>query len=246
MKRVASVILVLIIMISSSVCAFAARGELYAEYVPRSERGTLFYVDVYCDTALSAAGFTVDYDGAYSSFYDVYTAKDASTVKARDDGGRLTVVFCDPDGVSGRLFRLAFKQFSAGTVSFGIKMTQGVDKDLKYISPLPECTLSAALTESSGSASSRIGSSMAVTDDAPKGKRSGELSVFSAVGASGDEPGGRMYGLSKPNDIKYFMLGVGAAILAGLLVFLGMMIGRRSKTRNIDEVDSNNTKDDKH
>lgn len=238
MRRLSFVFISIIMIFLLCVPAFAAGGRLYAEYVPRTERGTLFYVDVFSDDSLSAAVIEAEYDSGLVEFRAAAADSGDADIQTRDDGGRLTVVIAGSDG-TGRLCRLTFKALGSGTAEFTFNMRDGVDSDLRRLSGAPAYILSVEFSDggevqtSAGgrtSASSRSGSSSTRGSSAHSG-------TSSSKSASADEEsvnvrGAVVHDISTPEDSTYFLIGAGSAVIAVLLILLGFMFGRGRKMKN--------------
>lgn len=221
MKRTAFLLTYLVIIFSLCLTAYAESAEMYAEYIPRTATGTVFYVDIYCEHDVSAAVFELGYDTTLCEYRDVSPANESSTVKANADGGKVKIAFADSAYLSGRLLRVTFKAISTGTADFSLHMTQGVDGDLAYITGMSDYVLSIALSKSDVVSSSKASTG--------KSSYEGEKSGLT-MSASGDEEESEstFISLIKDRHMQYFLLMAGAAALAVLLIVLGIVIGRKT------------------
>ena len=208
----------------------ADSGRLYAEYVPRTERGTLFYLDIYYDGDISAAIFEISYDSSIAEYRSWAAEHDSSTFKAKAENGIVKLVFGDSGSIKGKICRLRFKQLSDGTVNFTLRMTEGADGGLNYIDPPPAYTVTVALD--SGSGSSGSSGSPRSTRYSYSGSKSGKSGTASTEGATGDEHLPEVRDLTHNDDMKFFLLGAGAAAAAALLIALGFILGRRQRKKN--------------
>ena len=208
--------------------AFGARSWLYAEYDPPSERGSLFYVDIVAERELSAADIELRFDSSLAEYRSVDAEGSGSVVGAKADGDVIRIIFADKSGISGTLCRLTFKELDTGTLSFKLRMTEGVDSELNKISPPEEYTFTAEL--SSGSKSSSSSRSAKQSSASDKSSYSGAKSSKTRTADDPESTAGeqeRGYrDLSKSRDMSWFLLGAGAALLVVLLVILGIVIGR--------------------
>ena len=243
MRRVAAMVAVILVIILSIIQASAAHGDLYARYNPPPERGSLFTVDICSDQYISAAVFRLDFDTALAEYRSVETDIDGSSVKAKADDAGIKIVFCDNEGVSGRLCRVTLKWVGEGSLNFTLSMLEGVDSKLNMLANVPEYSFSASFggdDSDDGSGSSRSGSSRsgssARSSSSARSTSSGSRSTKTYVGedaepeATADERG-PMIDLSRPRDTEYFLLGAGSAAAAVLLVLLGFLIGRKAKNK---------------
>ena len=220
MKRLtAAVTAILTIMLFLCLPAHAVDGRLTLEYVPRAERGTVFYLDISYDGTLSAATLELSYDGAAAEYREIGASASTSTVKTKAENGVVKIVFGDSAGVSGRLCRLTFKALSGANAAFTLRMTEGVDGGLNRIGAITPATLTAA---PGGSYSSKSGSS----GSAYSGSKSDKTYVppdsteYDGDGSSRD--------LYTPNARKRPSFAMLAAAAVLLTLILGFFIGRRS------------------
>ena len=208
--------------------ADAAGGQLSLCYVPRSERGSLFYLDIAYEGELSAAMFTLRFDSALTEYRSIDACAAFSTVKAKADGSTVQIVFGDSGCVSGSLCRLTFKALGVGSAAFSLRMTEGVDGGLSYIEPLPSCGLTVSLEGSGASDPGGSGSG----GRSVRGGTSSKSTVLSdtADDATGDERALRsVRDISPSFDGTWVMIGAAAGVLAALLVIGGFLIGRKSR-----------------
>lgn len=210
----------------------AGGGRLYAEYVPRTERGTLFYLDIYYDGDISAAIFEITYDSSVAEYRSWAAEHDSSTFKAKAEGGTVRLIFGDSGSIKGKICRLRFKQLSDGAADFTLRMTEGADGGLSYIDPPSAYTVTAVLdTGSSGSAgSSGLSGSSRSTRSSYSGSKSDKSVTSPSDGASGGDPPA-VRELTRDDRTLYFILGAGTAVLAALLIALGFILGRRSRKK---------------
>lgn len=237
MRRIAATVAVMLAILCGSASA-AARTGVYAEYSPPPRNGSLFTVDIFCDSHISAAEFRLDYDTALVAYRSVEAERASSAVKARADGTGVSVVFCDSEGISGRLCRLTLKWAGEGDAGFTLSMTGAVDDGLNRLSDPPAYSFSASFAggaEDDGSGSSRTGSS-GRSYSATRATGSGSRSTKTYLNDDyGDEATGSeqrvLRDLSRPRDAEYFLIGAGSAAAAGLFILLGFLAGRRIKNK---------------
>lgn len=241
MRRAAAVCAALLmIMMLSCAPAAAGNGRLSAVYVPRSERGTLFFVDISYDSSLSAGMLELDYDSALAEYRSVSAAADSTTVKARAEGGTVRIVIGDSDRISGRLCRVSFKAIGSGSAAFTLRMMEGVDGDLNRIDPPASCELSVSLNGSGSSGASSVRSGRVY-----EGSSSSKSTVASSSGATADEPPVRkLRDISRDPAPTVILMGVGAGVLAALLVIGGFLLGRRSRGKKKKPAETNGGEED--
>ena len=92
----------LLLCVFCTVCS-AQEAGFSCEYTPKSERSSTFYIDILCEREISAAVFSLDYDGGFVSFRSAQAAESSTTLRSTDNGGRVNVALADSAAVSGRL-----------------------------------------------------------------------------------------------------------------------------------------------
>lgn len=213
--------------------ASAATPAMYAEYVRKSERASVFYVDICMDTEVSAAVFALSYDSDMVEYREAKAEIDKASVRAVDQDGCVRAAFAADSGVSGRLIRLSFKALKTGQCSFVLRLEQGVDGRLAYLGALPQYELNVSFDKSDVVTASK---SAAGKTDAEKTSASKSKSRVSSAGDTGDDPdaqaadGGSLW-IGGSHEWRYILLGAGAVVLAGLLALTGYLIGKRSAAK---------------
>lgn len=235
MKRAISFLAVLLFVLTAFCFPACAENEpIYAKYVPRTQRGTLFYVDIYSGTQLAAAVFELRYDPAAAEYRDVYCDNDNAYAAGSAENGAVKIGYSNNSSVKGKLFRVAFKALKKGTLSMELRISQAVDGDLNYIADIPSYKLdielgSSDVVSSSDSKSSKKSSS--------KKSYSGSKFGISEADGDGEEPDGEenKRGISRDysgsDKAAYFWLGGVVAVLVCLLIVGGVMLFRRIKAK---------------
>jgi len=131
----------LLLCVFCTVCS-AQEAGFSCEYTPKSERSSTFYIDILCEREVSAAVFSLDYDGGFVSFRSAQAAESSTTLRSTDTGGRVNVALADSAAVSGRLCRLYFTASAEGTTSFVLRVSQTADASMKKSDTSEEYTLS--------------------------------------------------------------------------------------------------------
>lgn len=216
--------------------ADAAGAQFSLRYVPRTDRGALFYLDISCDGTVSAASMELSLDSSLVEYRSVEALAATSTVKARADGGSVTIIFADSAGVSGGLCRLTLKALGDGSASFTLRMTQGVDGNLNYMELPAACSLTVSLGEAGSSGSSGSSSSGSRASHGGSTSNKSGSSTDSNLAAddlsTGDEASVRVIrDLSRGDGTHLFLIGSGVGGIAVLLVILGFVLGKRSRNR---------------
>lgn len=229
------------IIVSFCTTATAENQTLSIKYVPRTQRGTLFYLDVGSPVSMSAAVFELYYDASSVEYRDVSGDDDDVSVRASTGDGVVRIAYCHTSAGSGRLFRVAFKALRAGDVCFSLHMSQAVDEKLNYLTGISDCALDIKLGkedvfEYSSSGSSKNTSSSEKKKAVYSGSDSRSNTKDPAVNGSEDEvltdTDGFDFRDISPNDhTRYILIGGSVVILAGLLVTAGYYIGRRVRKR---------------
>lgn len=224
MRRIfAAVSALVMILMLSCVPAYADGGRLYAVYVPRTDRGTLFYLDIYCDDVIGAVKLELDYNADRVEYRDVSAASTTSTVGARAENGTVTVVLGDSGCISGCLCRLTFKMLSSGEATFAVRMLEGVDGDLRPLN-LPEeeyLTVTLGSNVQSGSSGKAHSGSVSRKEKQSPSETSTDDEAIPAV-----------RDLSGHNTGQGVLICICAVIAAALLVNLGFILGERYRKKH--------------
>lgn len=241
MKRIISILAVLLTVMTFCCAPASAEGEpVYAEYVPRTQRGTLFYVDVYCGTELSAAVFELRYDPAVAEYRTVYCDDDNASAVGSAENGAVKIGCSSRSSAKGKLFRVAFKALRDDRLRLVLHTVQAVNGGLDYLTDIPDYTLDIPLDADGSAASSGVESSKSGASRLSKktygGSKSGIFGEDGAHSTESDDNGvGAGSGISRDysgsDNNLYFLLGGAAAILACLLIIGGVMLYRRVKMR---------------
>lgn len=146
MKRLFFVIMILLFALPAVCVPAAADSEpLSLSYVPRTERGTLFYLDVSAAADLSAAMFRLEYDPSSVEYRGVFSEDDDASVMGNAENGILRVVYSRRSSSSGKLFRIAFMALRQGETAFSLSAEQAVDGDLQFLTGISGYTLKVKL-----------------------------------------------------------------------------------------------------
>ena len=215
-----------------------AADVFYCEYVPKTESGSVFYIDICCRRELSAAVMELGYD---SGAVEYRSATSDHEVSARAADGRVYVAVAGNPAFSGTLCRLAFKALRTGPCSFELRMKQACDGDLSYVTDLPDYTLSVSFAEKdvvSAGGSDKRSASTEKSGGRSRSSKSGDSSYISTSDEEGGKaPSGGVFDMRRDNAWTYILIGAGSALLVALLIVLGIVIGRRlpSKKQKPDD-----------
>lgn len=243
MKRLITLLISAIMLLAFCVSVSAESDPLSVKYVPRTTRGTLFYLDVSCDASVSAAIFELRFDPDRLEYRSVNSDDDHASVMANAGGGTVKIAYSNRDAAKGMLFRLAFKALSAGEADFMLSLSQAVDGDLHYLTDVPVCKLTVKLgKEDVAAGSTSISEKSAKSSEKSKKTYSGSKSSLTTEDdtpddeATGKKSGGIFRDLSGAGSMTYLVLGGAIVILAGLLVGAGIIVGRKMKKKpSVDE-----------
>lgn len=217
------------------------------QYVPRTERGTLFYLDVYSDPAISAAVFELCFDSSAVEYRDVDCEDENGCAMGNPDGDTVKIAYSHPSGKSGKLCRLSFKALKPGTVCFWLYPTQAVDGELDYLKDLSDASLEVKLgkddvilSDDAASKSERnaleksSAKSKSPTEKPGKksygGERSG-ITEYTAGSEATEATEGAPLDFTGGNNRTWFMLGGAVVLSAVLLVGAGYFIGKKRMGR---------------
>lgn len=217
-----------------SVLRCSAAGAFTCKYTPKTATGTVFYVDVYSEIAVSAAVFELSFDSKMAEYRSAAAVSASSTVRDSVDGGTVRLALADSSAVDGHVCRLSFKALAAGETSFTLHINQAADKDLDYISGLSNYTLTIQLGEND--VTSPGGKASVVRSSSAYSYKSGGKSTVSANPA--DEKSvayGEVYDLRPDKTFLYIFIGAGSVLLLAGLIFAGYLAGRRGKNKSSDE-----------
>ena len=234
MRRIAAAVLVLLTLLPIPVCA--AEEAFYGEYVPRSEHSALFYIDVYSKQAVTAAVFEVQFDDSMVGYHASVAESGSASVRDNLQDGRVIVAFADSKAVDGKLCRLSFKALKEGSVSFVLHMRQAADGEKNLLTQWSDHTVTVKLGKEDaavGSASVRSGGSGTSSRSSLSSSRGGKgdsADDDAADDASEDEVSYAFSDLRRDGgELKWMLIGAAVPVLCGALVWLGFLIGRKSK-----------------
>ena len=212
---------VTVLLLLPAVSFTAAEKELYSTYTPKSERSSFFYIDVFCETELTAAVFEVQFDDSMVSYDSAAAVNTGVTLRDNLQSGKVMVAFAASKPVAGQLCRLSFKALQAGEVSFVLHMEQAAGADKTKLPQMEDDTLLVKLgkddvtadsksSKSGSSASSNAGKKSTLEE----GDSSGQRGIFDLR-------------VDKDDSLKWLFIGAGIVLLVGLLILVGIVLGRR-------------------
>ena len=235
MKRLLAII-TLISMTFFALTCYAAEGDFYCTYTAKSENGSLFYIDVYCEREISAAVFELGFDGGIAEYREVSSASSDDVVRGNPEADKVIIAFTNSEARTGKLCRVTFKALRAGVCSFDLHMRQACDGDLNYINDLSDHSLSVTLGKDGTAGGASSGSS-----DKSGASSSDDKSAKSKItkNTADDDDGvsteiGGLFDVRGNNSLKYALMGAGAAVLAAVLIFGGYMHGKKALIKKED------------
>lgn len=231
MKHVISVLTALTALLMLTMMPCAAADGFYCEYTPKSERSSVFYIDLCSADEVSAAVMELTFDPAFVEYRDTTAAEKSTSVRAACENGCVKLAFADSVALKGKLCRVAFKAIQAGAVTFTLQISQASDGEVKMLSGFSDYTLSVELGKDD------VASSPSKTSSASSEKGYTSRSVVSG-GLDDDEDtdasvlSGGVFDLRRSHALTYILIGAGAVLLIAALVFAGVLLGRRSVLKN--------------
>ncbi|MBQ6336637.1 MAG: hypothetical protein IJI50_05330 [Ruminococcus sp.] len=245
MKRIAAWMIVLLMLFVGIPCS--AAGGFYCEYTPKSEKSTVFYIDLCSSEEVSAAILELRFDEKLAEYREASAVEKTSTVRAACDNACVRIAFADSGSVKGKLCRVAFKALQAGTCTFTLHISQAADSAPNLMTDLPDSSIEVKLGKDDvvTSASSKS----AKTSSKSSGK-SNTSSRSTISGVSDDDAGnsnvpiGGVYDLRKLQVWPYIVVGVLSTLLILGLVLLGVMLGRRKSAKKSPDNENEKEKAD--
>lgn len=235
MKRTAAAIFALLAVFTGVRCR--AAGGFTCEYAPKSDRSAVFYIDIRCADAVSAALMELRFDDRLAEYRETVAERASSGVRARCAGGRVEIAFADSRAESGRLCRAVFRTRQAVDCDFTLSITQATNAKSGLTQAYPACSVTVRLCEDD----------IVVPDAAsPTPAQQNEpVSLFSTVSTAdaeeartereeADVPSSRSVPLDLHDDssLTYLLLGAGAGAAAVILILLGCLLVHRLRRRS--------------
>lgn len=244
MRRVIAAFAALVICLFCAVCSAKEIG-FSCEYTPKSEKSSVFYIDVICEREVSAAVFSLDYDEKFVSFRSVDATESTTTVRGNDAGGRVTVALADSGSVKGKLCRLSFQALSQGETSFVLKVSQAADDSMDKVETSEDYTLTVTFDKDDVVSSSSKGSKSSSGSSSKSSSSSKGRSGGSSIWDNGDDPsGGDYYDLRPDNTWIYILIGAGSMLLIAAAVGVTIYVMKKKKLQPEQSADPAEPKPD--
>ena len=232
MKRAAAWMIALLMVFIGIPCA--AESGFYCEYVPKSEKSTVFYIDVYSTVDIGAAVLELSFDENFVEYRETSAAQKSSTVRSVKENGLVKIALADSGAINGKLCRVAFKAIKTGTCTFDLHISQAADAEPKLLSGFSDASIEVKLgkddvvSDAASKASSKASSGVSSKAD----KNGSSSRSYLKEGEEPDEyidpVTGEVIDLRKNYALKYILMGAGIVILIAGLVFAGIIIGRKT------------------
>lgn len=247
MKRLLCLLIVLTAVSIAVVCSAQSVG-FTCGYTPKTETGSVFYIDIAAQVETAAAVMELSFDAGIAEFRGASAVQKTSAVRARCDDHNARIAFADSGAVTGNLVRVSFKALEPGSCMFRLHIVQAVDGELRYYDAFDDYSLEVKLgkedvseeknarsaavkkTPSSASASSSASRSRRISLSSEREDREeGDASKPSAAGFTD---------LRRDSVWKYIFIGAGAVIMSVLSVVLGIVAGRKLSRQDKEHNDS--------
>lgn len=239
--------LLMFLILLSLFSGVSAAETFYCEYVPKTETGSLFYVDVYCERAVTSAVIELSFDESAVEYRSVTSDAESSS---RAANGKVSIALANKSAFSGKLCRVGFVALRACETSFGLHMAQACDGNMKLISGLSDHSIKIKLGKDDVAASSSASSKTTAGTEKSGGKASSEKtegSSKSSIITDSDEINGSaaaspgVFDLRRSDPWNYILLGAGAVILLAAASFAGFYIGRKIAKKKTADADPDGT-----
>lgn len=231
MKRIIALMIVFVMMFIRIPCS--AESGFYCEYSPKTEKSTVFYIDIYSTVNVSAAVMELSFDEGYAEYRDTSAAAETSTVRSVYRNGLVRVALADSGTIKGKLCRVAFKALQAGTCTFNLHISQASDGKPKLLSGFSDSSIEVKLGKDDIVEESAEKSSSKTSSKAEKSGSSSKsyLQEGSDPDVYVDPVTGEIIDLRKNHSVTYILIGAGFVILIAALIFAGIMIGRKTANK---------------
>ncbi len=212
-------------------CTCYAAQDCSIEYTPRSERSAVFYIDVYSAREVTAAVFELRFADDMVGYYSVVADDSAATVRDHSQKGKVSFAYASEKSVSGKLCRVSFKALKEGSTDFTLHMSQAADADKKLLSDWNDHSLTVKLGKDDVEAAAKVSRTDGTSSGIATSKRGAGGSDLS-IGEDEEETPPGIFDLRRSDSVlKWILIGAGIPLLIGGLVWLGILIGKRSKDK---------------
>ena len=248
MKRIISLIIVIILFVLTSTSVFAAETVSFEMSDCTTDNNRLFTVGMTAksDKPLSAASFEFEYDKSMVEFRSAKTDNN-SKITVNETDNIIKAVYLNSNGQNIKngevIFYLTFKSIKSGTSYIDFSVYDCIDSDVKSVE-VGNCT-SAKITVNGKSSGSNSNSKNEKSSDdeetESKSKSSRDKNQETTSEASFDE-----LGLLNPllvSDKKYLIIGICIGVAVVLLIGTGFFIGSRTSKKKVQKDNNNESSD---
>lgn len=231
MKRIVALMIVFVMMFIGIPCS--AESGFYCEYLPKTEKSAVFYIDIYSTVDVSAAVMELSFDEGFVEYRNTSAAAETSTVRSAYRNGLVRLALADSGTIKGKLCRVAFKALKAGTCTFNLHISQASDGEPKLLSGFSDSSIEVKLGKDDiveGSAEKASSKTSSKADKSGSSSKS-YLKEGSDQDVYVDPVTGEIIDLRKNHSVRYILIGAGFVILIAALIFAGIMIGRKTANK---------------
>ena len=238
LKRIVTLTIILLLVFTGIPCA--ADSGFYCEYSPKTEKSTVFYIDVYSTVEVSAAVMEMNFDESFAEFREVSAVEKSTSVRSAKENGAVKIALADSGAIKGKLCRVAFKALQAGTCTFDLHISQAADSEPKLIGALSDSSIEVKLGKDDivAEASSKASSVASSKPDKNGSSSRSYLKEGSESDVYVDPVTGEVIDLRKNHAVKYILIGAGIVVLFAALIYAGVLIGRKTaekKKKSVSE-----------
>ena len=238
MKRIAALTIILLLIFFGIPCA--ADSGFYCEYSPKTEKSTVFYIDVYSTVEVSAAVMEMNFDESFAEFREVSAVEKPTSVRSAKENGAVKIALADSGAIKGKLCRVAFKALQAGTCTFDLHISQAADSEPKLMGAISDSSIEVKLGKDDivAEASSKASSVASSKPDKNGSSSRSYLKEGSESDVYVDPVTGEVIDLRKNHAVKYILIGAGIVVLFAALIYAGVLIGRKTaekKKKSVSE-----------
>ena len=228
LKRIVTLTIILLLVFTGIPCA--ADSGFYCEYSPKTEKSTVFYIDVYSTVEVSAAVMEMNFDESFAEFREVSAVEKSTSVRSAKENGAVKIALADSGAIKGKLCRVAFKALQAGTCTFDLHISQAADSEPKLIGALSDSSIEVKLGKDDivAEASSKASSVASSKPDKNGSSSRSYLKEGSESDVYVDPATSEVIDLRKNHAVKYILIGAGIVVLFAALIYAGVLIGQKT------------------
>ena len=215
-----------------NISVYAAHSDLYCTYTPKSDKSSLFFIDVYCEREVCAALFELEFDGKIAEYRSVEAGSSDIEASGNQSGDRVVIACTDNCSNCDKLCTVSFKALRAGDCGFRLHMNQAVDDSLDYINDFSDHSLTVTIgkddvVEDDPSKSSK---SSDKTDNSSKTSNKTVKSGISSVSDDDTDKStelGGLFNVSGNAPGRYILIGAGSLALVAAIAVVGYLLGKK-------------------